>query len=112
MADETIGTVRRINLQIYQDTELSFDVEWWETINYTSPINISASATLIKLDGVEYNLEDLGMATVDDNVIHVELPPEWTAALPAIGGTWSCTATDAVSGEERKLARGLVKVSE
>jgi len=107
---ETIGQVQQVNLEIYQDATLSFDIEWWEDTRNTKPIAISAVSGKLRIGDTAYDLDQLGYATFEGNKIHIALPDTFTATLPAGSGKWRIAATDAVSQDERVLARGLVKV--
>ena len=106
----TIGAVQEVNLELSKGAPLSFDAEWWDDAIPAAPINISAIDVRITLNGARYDLDLLGYATFSGNVVHVSLPRAWIDALPAVDGRWKLGATDAVSGEERLLARGSVKV--
>lgn len=107
---EAIGVVQVVNLELNKGSALSFDMEWWDDAVPPNAIEVSAINVRIGLNGVRYDLDELGYATFDDNVIHVALPAEWVGTLPAADGKWKIGATDAVSGEEKLLARGNVRV--
>jgi len=100
--------VQQVDLEIHKGTALVFDAEWWEENGTAVPIQ--AINARMNIGGQVYDLDALGFATFEGNVIHVALPSNWTETLPAMAGKWRLGATDAVSLEERPLARGSVKV--
>lgn len=105
-----VGSVQRVDLEIHQDADLVFDVEWWADQLYTTPNNLSAIDVWMELNGVRYDLDTLGHATFLNNVVHIFLPAAFTAALAEGDGKWRCEGTHAASLEQRVLAKGLVKV--
>lgn len=110
MAD-VIGAVQVVNLEVNKGSALSFDMEWWDDSKPPLPIPISAINVRMTINDVRYDLDELGYATISAaNVISVALPGNWTSTLPAKDGRWRMAATDAISGEERVLARGSVRV--
>lgn len=109
MAD-VIGAVQVVNLEVNKGSALSFDMEWWDDSKPPQPIPISAINVRMTINDVLHDLDQLGYATFADNVISVALPGMWTATLPAKDGKWRMAATDGISGEERVLARGSVRV--
>jgi len=105
---ETIGAVQQVDLEIHKGAALVFDAEWWEEDG--TPVPIAALNVRLVLAAQVFDIDALGYATFQGNVIHIALPSHWTETLPATSGKWRLGATDAVSLEERPLARGSVKV--
>jgi hypothetical protein len=110
VADEIVGQVQVVNLEINKGYTLSFDLEIWDNATPSQPIQLSAIDARMTLGDTVHDLDALGYATFLDNVVSVVLPSAFTATLPNRPGKWRIGATDAVSGESPLLVRGAVRV--
>lgn len=107
----TLGKVERVDLAIYQGSDLNFDVSWYAD-DQTTPINISAVQAQIRESVGGTVLLDLDdYITVADNVAHVSVPASRTIELePRRRAFWDLDATASDSGEVKKLMRGIVSI--
>lgn len=110
MSEPAIGDVPRVDLEIHQGSDISFEFQWWLDAAETQPMPLSGAFGAVKDDSteVEFVLDFADYINVNANSALVMVPANVTVDIePFQRGVWDFTLI-AETGERKKVARGNV----